>query len=151
MKKQLSFIAFFFVFLISGSSFADDTVYQFRLPKLDEPIYGTWINQDEKYRNLHAFEQKWIFYDWGCWEAYKKLSDVQYWRGTYILVEKWEDADTNVWYKTLWLSAGTAYQYSLARIGSDGKTLETFFSFFDFPNESDLNPSSSWYRIYHRE
>ena len=150
MKKQLVLIVFFGLIFLIGSGFADDTVYQFRLPKYTEPIYGTWIN--EEYGNRQYFDQKWIFYNWGYFEAYHKISDERFSdSGGYILVEKWQDADGNVWHKELDLDKSGGHYYWLDKISNDGTTLEAVLNFSDFPKESELNPSNSWYRIYHRQ
>jgi hypothetical protein len=150
MKKQLSFIAFFVAFLVSSSSFADDTVYQFRLPKYNEPIYGTWIN--EEYEVKVYEDQKLVYYNWGYAEEYHRVSDKNTSnKFTYTLVEKWEDADGNVWYKELDQTQGGKLWYLIDRISKDGTTLESAMGYSDFPKESDLNPSTAGYRIYHRQ
>ena len=150
MKKQLLPIAFFgfLVLIVGGSCFADDTVYQFRLPEHNEPIYGTWVN--EKYGVTEAYEdQKWIFYEWGYAEAYHRLSDKNpSSKGTYILVEKWQDADGNLWYKEIDLLPGGQRFYSIDKISDDGKKLESWLTYNGFP---DLIPNSNPYRIYYRQ
>jgi hypothetical protein len=150
MKKQLFLIAIFgLIFLIgSGSCFADDTVYQFRLPEHNEPIYGTWVN--EKYGVTAVYEdQKWIFYNWGYGETYQRLSDKNPSKKfTYILVEKWQDADGNLWYKEIDLVPGEERSYWIEKISDDGKTLESWRTYDGFP---DVIPNSNPYWIHYRQ
>jgi len=152
MKKWVFLIVFFELILLigNGSCFADDKVYQFRLPKYVEPIHGTWIN--EEYGATILYDQKWIFYNWGYFEEFHKISDKHFAdRGMYILVEKWQDAYGNVWYKELGLEPAGGHYYYLKKVSEDGTTLESVLDYSAFPKESDLNPNNSWYRIYHRQ
>jgi hypothetical protein len=150
MKKQHLLIAFFelIVLIVVASCFADDTVYQFRLPEHNEPIYGTWVN--EKYGVTEAYsDQKWIYYNWGYIETYQRLSDKNpSHKCTYILVEKWQDADGNLWYKEIDLCPGEERSYWIDKISDDGKTLEVWRTYNGFPN---LIPNSNPYRIFYRQ
>ena len=149
MKKQLSILVFLgLVILIdSGLCFADDTVYQFRLPKDVEPIYGTWVNKG--YTGNQNWEQKWVYYEWGYGESYAKISDQKpTGKCFYILVEKWKDADGNVWYREFDQIPNTSWRiYELNRISADGTVLEVMQDLSGFPKKMDSK--SSAYRIFH--
>ncbi len=152
MKKQLFLIAFFgFIILIAnGLCFADDTIYQFRLPKFNEPVYGTWVNED--YAGTADYPKKFNMYKWGYSESYYKaggedLSSTS----TYILVEKWEDADGNVWYKDFEQTPGGGQYYFLIKISKDGSTFESMGDMSNFPKENSMNPNRRNYRIFYRQ
>ncbi len=62
----------------------------FYIPKSNEEIYGTWINEDMRL-------QKSIYYYWGYGEEYREVSnETPAWKMTFTIVEKWSDSKGNV-------------------------------------------------------
>jgi hypothetical protein len=150
MKKLLlgSVLLGIFFLILNGACYADDKVYQFRLPDYVEPIHGTWIH--EKLENDPWYEHKWVYFKWGYAEAYTRIGDESPAdRYTYILVEKWQDSDGSVWYKELNLSVNGGHHFWLVKISNAGTVLEATYGSNDFPGEMD--PGSQYYRIFQRK
>ncbi len=76
MKPKIdlgSILLIFATSIVLVSCVDKSETYRFRLPELDEPIVGTWIN--ESYLGLAAHNPKWIFYNWGYGETFDNVSD----------------------------------------------------------------------------
>ena len=105
-KPLVCVLMVFFVVVLSGVySIADDKEkFGFYVPKLDEEIYGTWINADYR-RDDQPSAQKSIFYDWGYSVGFCKITDtfpIDKW--TFIIVDKWSDYEGNIWYDSLFFA-----------------------------------------------
>jgi hypothetical protein len=96
------------------------------------------------------YEHKWVYFRWGYAEAYTRREDESPAdRYTYILVEKWQDSEGNVWYKELNQSVNGGHYFWLIRISKAGAVLEAIYDLNDFPREMD--PSCQYYRIFQRK
>lgn len=64
------------------------------VPKADELLYGTWINESATtHQKVVAFP--------GGYKTYDKISDAKPFEGgKEQIAEKWTDSEGNVWYKT---------------------------------------------------
>jgi hypothetical protein len=101
MKRALLAISLVFLAfsLACPRSFSDNKEkYGFYVPRAKEEIYGTWVNTTD-YHGSRSYAQKIEFYDWGYWQEYSKETDEFYKEGTYVLVDRWTDAEGNIWYK----------------------------------------------------
>jgi hypothetical protein len=128
---------------------AGQQTYAFTLPAKDEPIYGTWVNTAYSAWSW-TNAQKYVFLGWGLCEIYTSASDESAsYEESYILVEKGAGAGGSTLYK-LFLQGKDNRNFILAHVSADRKTLE-FAHGAGFPTESDIDPASSLYRIYHRQ
>ena len=79
------------------------------VPKPNEELYGTWINESIRYQKLVVFA--------GGFKEYLSVADAeQDWETTEQISAKWKDGDGNIWYKTFDLYTigqlkGTKMQY----------------------------------------
>jgi hypothetical protein len=79
------------------------------VPKANEEIYGTWINEGIRWQKLVVFA--------GGNKAYLSVADAEPdMETTEQISAKWKDGDGNIWYKTFdrWISGhlkGTKSQY----------------------------------------
>jgi hypothetical protein len=127
---------------------AADKTYQFRLPEYNEPIYGTWTNEQYSGEN-YLWAQKWTYLSWGLGKEYAKADDPEpLYEWNYIMVEKRTDTQGNIWYKVFNQWSG-AKDYDLIRISKDLNTLECVTG-AGFPEESELVPTNTSYRTYRR-
>ena len=148
--KQLLLVAFFLVVIVAGSCFADDADCQFYVPGYLEPIYGTWVN--EEYAGNTYYPQKFVVFNWGYTENYYKMTDKSCsGRNTFILIERWEDAEGNTWYKDYEQTSNGGRCYYLNRISKDGKTYELMYYPRQLPKENTMDPSAANYRIFYRQ
>jgi hypothetical protein len=150
MKKWIILSALAFLAVIMAVPLlADDKIYKFRIPEKDEPIYGTWINEEYTGEN-YLYAQKWTFLSWGYEKEYLKVedADVSY-ECTFILVEKRIDDAGNTWYKVL-KQRPVAKQYDLVKISKDLKVLERVTG-AGFPEESDLVATTTSYRMLQKK
>jgi hypothetical protein len=120
--------------------------------KANEEIYGTWTSTQ---RSPH----KLVMLSDGTWEEYIYESDAApTYKGTYQIIDKWKDAEGNVWYKEfvkLTFPTGTKEMtQELDRIDRLGHVWEFDFDYvshydpLNFPKE--INPKGYNYGIYKR-
>ena len=131
------------VLIIAGSC---ATQKQAHIPKLNEELYGTWINTDYD-------EQKFIHYDWGYYELFFLVTDqTANIRGTFYIMDKWVGSDGNLWYKVTGQFKGTPnMRFYLVKINENEGTREEVWDYKDFPSESDLTPEHVQYDIWYRQ
>jgi hypothetical protein len=137
--------------LVFPTSYAKER--DFFKPSNDEEIYGTWVNTE--YSGEQTWQQKIVYYIWGYVEIYMLLENKNpVWPATSTLVDKWTDAEGNIWYRDFlrdqWSGVGVAL-YQLYKISDKGETLELIWRQREFPAEADMDPSGATYRIYHRQ
>ena len=160
-------ILIFTVLIISASCATEKQAY---IAKSDEELFGTWANPD--YGVDHS--QKFIFYDWGYLEKYKKVKDQHpNRRGTFFLIDKWTDSEGSIWYRTHMRYRGsTDIRFYFMKIDKRERVLETVWSYNDFPslvvNKTERVQEDVWsysdfpswiqldtkdanYRIYYRQ
>jgi hypothetical protein len=134
------------------TSYAKDR--EFFVPSNNEEIFGTWINT--RYSGEQTWAQKYVHYTWGYCEYYSKVDNKHPavgWLGTSSLVDKWTDAEGNIWYKEFvrYQSNSVGTYYKLIKISNNGTNLECMWSKRDFSVEADLNRGNATYRIYYRQ
>ncbi len=120
------------------------------IPEWNEELYGTWVNLD--YPGNKDFAQKWTLYRYGVCESYfKEDNPAADGRGTFFFIEKWKDAEGNVWYTTHeMVSSWTSTIYNLYKISKGGSTLENIWSVQGYPQPGHLIPENNKYRIMYR-
>ena len=121
------------------------------VPVANEEIYGTWTNEGLKWQKLVVFA--------GGTKLYVNLADADpVMETTDQIIEKWKDADGNIWYKTfgLWLSGqlkGMKSQYLWEiRNGSQIELTGEFVKDFNeksFPLSLKSDPMAD-HRMYQR-
>jgi hypothetical protein len=116
--------------------------------KPDDPLVGTWINED-----YDKLEKGWIAKAVVSSDLreldYTHIADAQPMQECrHVLEEMWVDAEGNHWYKlrtTMWAypsGAGKVEGYSLTRINSAGTIFEGVFAQYGYPPTVDpLGPS----------
>ena len=127
------------------------------VPKENEEIYGTWLN--EKRTNTDNCQKLVITAD--GWKEYYNISDsVSFFEGRGFFDSKWTDSEGNIWYESFGtITKGTAaaqgikYQ-ELDKVSNSGKVVEsvnTNVAEYDpdsYPTKID--PTDYTYRIYYR-
>ena len=130
------------------------------VPKENEELYGTWIN--DKSKNSQHMQKEVITSD--GWKQYIDMNDtVPHDEGTGRIDSKWTDSAGNVWYKTFSTTTSGTYKgfkdQWLIRISKSGTVLEcVYFDVGDFdpklyPTEIDpkyMNNYNGGYRIFYR-
>jgi hypothetical protein len=123
------------------------------VPKANEELYGTWINEK-------AARQKMVVTSDG-WKQYLLLSDpTPVSAGTEEIISKWKDSEGNVWYKTIILHTegvvmGNHYTL-LNKLSKSATVWESVWSYVDnqdlknptYPN--NIDPQNPNYGIYYR-
>jgi hypothetical protein len=144
---------FFVIILLSAVSvsFAGDKI------SVDQ-FYGTWINENyNEYRYHHA---KVIFNPDGPFAYYENINDTKpKVFGTFILKDSWVDSEGNIWiledeYVGTYFEGKKVSHYYINKISNSGRTLESFrhsSNVGQYPEEKDLNPNDSWYRVHYRQ
>ncbi|MEE9580732.1 MAG: hypothetical protein V3V74_05410 [Nitrosomonadaceae bacterium] len=118
----------------------------FYIPKSNEEIYGTWINED-------MITQKLIYYYWGYAEIYREVSqETPTYKFTFTIVEKWSDSKGNVWYKTFNRgNAAIGIEFWITKISNTGTVYESVSNVGEFPTKDELNIDNFNYVIYYRQ
>ena len=149
MKNRLTICLVIVQMIFSIALCAAQQSYNFKLPETNEPIYGTWIN--EQYAGDFFWNaQKVVYLNWGIRMSYSSVGDGSSSQDyTFILVEKWNDAIGNSLYKEL-LQARGVKLFELLKVSKDGNTLELVQG-AGFPNENDLDPNIKSYRIFRKK
>jgi hypothetical protein len=154
ITKTLLYALVCIVAVLAGAgSFADDAErYELYLPSPNEELLGTWVNTAYP-GNSSTVVQKMVYYHWGAYELYEKADHADPARkGTTILMDKWKDAEGNIWYKAYdresWTKTG---YFAIYRINKNGTMIEKVWDSREFPSESDLNPTNPYYHIYYRQ
>ena len=126
------------------------TEKEFYVPKFDEEIHGTWMN--EEYDSA-AYPGKIRMHNWGYYEHITPSdSEVVQFKGTIVIVDKWTDSEGNIWYKTMLRAyGGTVNWFHLDKISNNGNIWEFVRTTVDFPTESDMHPDFQLYHIYYRQ
>ena len=118
------------------------------VPKDNEEIYGTWINED--YPGGLFGAQKMTIHPDRTYEVFAKTTDTtSRWGGTMTIIDKWTDSEGSIWYKTHRKSISGRFWYGLDKISSSGSIYEYVQSHVDHPTEMDTGHYR--YRIYYRK
>ena len=128
------------------------------VPKPNEEINGTWINEKiSPQKNVNTPDG---------WKQYLPVSDsVPFYEGTGEIISKWTDSEGNIWYKSLiTITGGTgdgdATKIILAELDKLSKSATVWESVWTMPtNEQELktpiypttiDPKNPNYGIYYR-
>lgn len=128
------------------------------IPKGDEELYGTWVNEKN---NADVFHGQKVVVTAAGMDIYSKASDpapgmVVSWD----ITSKWTDSEGNVWYKTYGTSIGGVYKganwQALEKISGSGTVWERAANYLDlgrfnpafYPKTVDPNGAS--YRVLYR-
>jgi hypothetical protein len=150
-KKTALFVLMFFLTVYTClNSFADEKEkYGFYVPSDNEVLYGTWINTTY---TGPAYRQKVVMFDWGYWEEYAKVTDTFFVNGTYTIVDKWTDSESNVWYtEYIRMRNGMYPLFEIDKISKSGTVWEYVFGYDDFPTADNMHSKNPYYRIRYRE
>jgi hypothetical protein len=111
-----------------------------------DPFYGTFASEEMS-------PQKWVTFP-GGFKSYVLMSDaLPADEGTERIVERWTDAEGNLWYRTQATINGKRNLLTLVRISKSGTVREftanevTDFSRKDFPTAFPRAGSYTWYRL----
>jgi hypothetical protein len=119
-------------------------------PDLKEALYGKWTNT-AYWGNNPDHAQKVIFYHWGYCETFNKVDDtVPSAKATFTLVDKWTDAEGNIWYREFRREMGARAArifFCLDKVSGNETVMESVYEFGDFPLEEDMDPRNPRYRI----
>jgi hypothetical protein len=118
---------------------------EFFVPAADEPLYGIWVNPGHR---PPLFYPKAVIHPWGLVELFRSLDSTTYdWRGTSIIVQKWPDAEGNIWYKEFSRCSlkgfYSGHAFYLDKLSPDGNTLETIFGNIGWPTPADMDPNTN--------
>ena len=115
-----------------------------------EEFFGTWVNHDY---NTATSAAKVVRNPDGTALSFGTVDTaVVKTRGKFSIVDKWKDAEGNIWYKavTTWIMGGVVTTwYGLYKISNSGATMESVASRAEHPK--DLSPKHASYKIYHRQ
>ena len=122
----------------------------FYIPKSNEEIYGTWINEDLIPQKIG---QKRIYYYWSYGETYRELSsETPAMKWTFTIVNKWKDSEGNVWYKYFIRDNEFIYiEYWITKISNNGTVFESVCNVGEFPTVDELNDDHFNYCIRYRQ
>jgi hypothetical protein len=124
--------------------------------KADDPLFGTWIN--EEYGGVSkSSPQKCVIFSAGRELDYKTMSDAQpEWEGRFTIEKAWVDEEGNHWYKTRWTGNYFPYRieeswkgFGLTRINNSGTIMESVSAEAGYPEE--LSVLGGAYGIYYRQ
>jgi len=116
---------------------------EFRVPAVDEVLFGTWVasaggnaGQPVKLR----------LFAWGLVEGFASPQDGEpRWTGTSFIAGSWVGSGDERWFREFrrWSGEGPpgAAPFVLARVSSDGLTLECISSSEGWPAQADMKPS----------
>jgi hypothetical protein len=136
--------------LVFPTSYAKDK--EFFKPSNDDEIFGTWVNTG--YSGEQTWHQKIVYYPWGHVELYMRIENKNpVWPGTSNLVDKWTDAEGNIWYRDFFRDqyGGGLALYQLYKISDNGKILEMIWRQREFPAEAEMDSSGATYRVFYRQ
>jgi hypothetical protein len=119
------------------------------IPKPNEELYGTWINEK-------AVPQRVVIFA-GGFKQYYQIADTvpTYSEGTLEIENKWQDAQGNIWYKSLAtdLPGGEKFQ-TLVKISKSATVYERVYAeVFEFSPKNyptRIDPKSGTYDIFFR-
>jgi hypothetical protein len=127
---------------------------------VDEPLYGTWVN--EEYATLGLVRRdsaavKYVYTADGKFFLYCTLSAAEpVYEGRLAFEEKWVDGRGNVYYKAVKTWKSNPYDchlcppcYVLFRVNAAGDVLETVSNQLKYPEE--FSHYAGWYMVHYRQ
>jgi len=123
--------------------------------KPDDPLFGTWVNDQHNKTGSIWFAKK-VFFPNGRELGFDYIADTEPSREYRISIEKaWIDAKGSHWYQIHHL--GWQYinnelkveSFDLVRINTQGTILEQAIGRFDYPDE--LSPTDIDYVVYYKK
>jgi len=123
MKSLLALVLAVAFLVFTVIVFAEEKAY---VPKDNEEIYGTWVNEKYDSTKWHA---RWDIKSDGTWASYQNSNNTKpAWRGTYSIVQKWADKG-KVWYKITFKNQTYNLNcYALTCLSDSGSTMESAHS-----------------------
>jgi hypothetical protein len=95
-----------------------------------EPLYGTWGNEEYTRHHKVVYEP-----DGNMASYYSDQPDVPRRWGTFVIEEKWTDAEENTWYNVRIDSGLAGDSFFLIRINASEDTLEFEYNSSSYPEE----------------
>ena len=152
MKTRMfaSILILVLLFVVSVS-FAEDKT------PVDQ-FFGTWVNED--YNEVRMQWEKVTLNPDGTFDYYNNSNDTKpFMSGTFILKDSWIDSEGNLWiledeYVGTYFEGKKVSEYLINKISKSGTTLECISNnqkIGRHPEEKDLNPNDSSYRVYYRQ
>jgi hypothetical protein len=125
--------------------------------KADDPLFGTWINEEYGGISKGTEAQKCVIFSDGRELDYQTMSDADpEWEGRFTIEEKWVDEEGNHWYKTSWTANYYPYRkeeswkgFGLMRVNASGTILEGVSAEAGYPEE--LSVIGGAYGVYYRQ
>jgi uncharacterized lipoprotein YehR (DUF1307 family) len=126
------------------------------VPKPNEELYGTWINEKMSPQKLVNTPDG--------WKQYLHVSDsTPFYEGTRGITRKWTDSEGNIWYETFSTFTSGAGDYNgksftvLEKLSKSATVLESVWTMATSDQElktptypSKIDPKDSEYSIYYR-
>jgi hypothetical protein len=123
--------------------------------KPDDPLFGTWVNDQHDKLGSSFFAKRVIFPD-GRELDFDYIADTEPSRESRNTIDKtWIDAEGNHWYRIHIIGWQYTNQelkverFALSRINAQGTVLEQLNAKYDYPEE--LNPTEVNYTIYYKQ
>ena len=133
MKSLVALVLAVAFLVFTGNVFAEEETY---VPKDNEEIYGTWVNEKYDSTRWHA---RWDIKSDGTWASYYRSDYTEpSWSGTYSIVKKWTDKG-DVWYKITFKNQtlGNISCYALTCLSDSGSTMESAHSLYSHRDKID--------------
>jgi hypothetical protein len=124
---------------------------QFRVPAVDEVLFGTWTATGGGVR-----PQGLRILAWGLVEGFAAAQDREpRWTGTSVIADSWAGEQGERWFREYrrWSGDGPAGDalFVLDRVSGDALTLESISSSAGWPNPSAMAESNPTYAAYLRQ
>jgi hypothetical protein len=122
----------------------------------DDPLFGTWINQEYDKSGRSTTARSVITPD-GRQLDYEHIADtVPAYESELGIEETWVDASGNRWYKIRWTAwsypGGTKIKgYSVSRVSQGGAVIEGVSAQYGYPEPEQLAPLGPNYGIMYRQ
>jgi hypothetical protein len=118
----------------------------------DDPLFGTWINEEYDQSTRSDLYSKIIVYPDGHEFDYKHIGDSEpVWEAWYTVEKAWIDEEENHWYKLQYVGwaypsgVGKEEWFLMIRISTDGNTYESVMAQYGYPD--DVTPLGPSFRI----
>ncbi len=131
---------------------------QVRQAPAEEPLFGTWINEDYGGTGKGS-PQKVVFFADGRELDYMMVSDQEpYWEYRVQIEDRWKDEEGNYWYTLSWRGGYYGYPeqsgacagegFSLVKVNASNTTIESVWAESRIPDQEDwgLIPHPPYYR-----
>jgi hypothetical protein len=154
MRVRMSLASLLLLTVVFAGLWAQENV----LPKGEEELFGTWVNEKNSADVLHG--QK-VVVTADAMMIYSKASDLEAcMQISWDISSKWADSDGNVWYNTLGTSVGGVYKgakwQTLEKLSKSGTVWERAMNLLEtgrfnpafYPR--NIDPKANYYQIFYR-